>query len=100
MTENRSEDKEIVEPKILFCKQCRGIKVDDREYCSYCVGRHEVENSSFRVRLACRLLPSQMRYWFVFHLGYERQYEQLIPEHLREGKWLDIEQINAPIEEE
>jgi len=89
------KDKEIIEPKILFCKQCRGFKVSDREYCCYCVGRDEVKNSSFRTRFACWLLPSQRKYWFIFHVGYDKQYKQLIPEHLRKAEWLDIEGINA-----
>ena len=97
MTENRSEDKKIVEPKLLFCKQCRGIKVSNRKYCCYCVGRDEIKNSSFRVRIAYKFFPSSWKYWFIFHLGYDR-HEVLIPEHLREAEWLDIEQINAPIE--
>ena len=93
-------DKDMVEPKVLFCKRCRAPKVDGREYCCYCVGRHELKRRSFRTRIAYRLLPSQTKHWFVFHLGYERQYEQLIPEHLWATEWLDIEEINRPLEAE
>lgn len=92
----REEEIEI----ISFCKQCRAPKVVDREYCCYCVGRHEVKNSSFRVRMAYRLLPSQWRRMFVYHLGHDKQYAQLIPEHLRVGDWRDIEAINRPSREE
>lgn len=89
-------NKEI--PEILFCKQCRAPKASDREYCCYCVGRHEVKNGSLRTRMAFRLMPSPLKQWFVFHLGRDKQYAQLIPEHLREGEWLNIEEINAPRE--
>jgi hypothetical protein len=89
-------DKKIVEPKVLFCKQCMGVKVRDREYCCYCVGRHEVKNRPLRVRFACWLLPHQLKMWFIFHIGYERQYKQLIPEHLWVAEWLTMGQVNAP----
>lgn len=92
-------DKEIVEPEIIsFCKRCRAPKVADREYCCYCVGRHEVKNRPLRVRVAYRLMPAQLKLWFVFHLGHDKQYAQLIPEHLRKGDWRNIEAINRPSE--
>lgn len=81
---------------LLFCKQCRGIKADDREYCCYCVGMHEVNSSPVRVRVALRILPNPWRTWFVFCLGYGKRYKELIPEHLRNAEWLDIEEINKP----
>lgn len=82
-------DKKIVEPKVLFCKQCMGVKVSDREYCCYCVGRHEVKNSSLRIRFACWLLPHQRKAWFIFHLGYHR-HEALIPEDLKKAEWFNM----------
>jgi len=86
------------EPDILFCRQCRAPKVGDREYCCYCVGRYFLEKEPFRVRLAYRLLPSQWKLSFAYWVGHEKQYPSLIPEHLREGEWRDIEGINRPIE--
>lgn len=86
------------EPKILFCKQCRAPKVSDREYCCYCVGRYFLKKEPFRIRLAYRFLSQQWKLSFVFYIGYEKQYAQLIPEYLREGVWLNIQEINRPIE--
>jgi len=79
--------------KTLFCKDCRAPKVDDRKYCSYCVGRHDLKKCSFRVRMAYKLLPSQWKYWFVFHMGYEKEYDVVIPEHLRKGEWVTIDNL-------
>ena len=82
--------------KLLLCRQCRAPKVDDRKYCSYCVGRDAVKCSPFRVRLAYKLLPAQWKQWFVFYSGYEKKYDELIPEHLREGDWITIAEANRP----
>lgn len=85
--------------EILFCKQCRAPKYVKRDYCCYCVGRYFIAKDTFRNRLAYRFMSPQKKSWYAFQTGLAKQYPSLIPEHLRKGEWLDIEEINRPTRE-
>lgn len=87
-----SEEKNI----LLLCRQCRAPKVHGRRHCCYCVGRDAVKHCSFRMRMLYKLFSSYWKRWFVFYLGYEKRYDVQIPEHLREGDWVTIHEINNP----